>query len=1016
MIDVGVLFQQAVAALGRERHATYRLQLGSARGFDAVAALAPYLDALGVSDAYLSPCFRCGPGSSHGYDVTDHNAFNPEVGSAATFDRMAAGLAARGLGLILDVVPNHMGIAGDANPWWLDVLENGQASPRAAFFDIDWTPIKPELRDRVLLPVLPDQYGRVLELQQLQLELADGAFHLRYAGARLPIAPDTYAQILTDRLDVLAGRLGAEDAGLQELRSILTALEHLPGRTETDPQRIEERLREKEIVKRRLGALAKESAEIREHLEETVRRFNGTAGDPASFDALDRLLSAQTYRLADWRVAGDEVNYRRFFDVSHLAAIRVEQRAVFDATHELVLRLVGEGKVTGLRVDHPDGLYAPGEYFRRLQEGALVATARRLMPALGAAEAEALGALYRARAAERSAGQEARPLWIAAEKILSPGEPLPDWWAVAGTTGYDFLASVNGLFVDRGTSRQMTTLYARLAGAGGPLADHTYAAKRLIMQVSMASEINQLGLHLDSMSERNRLSRDFTLGSLVRAIREVVAAFSVYRTYVGDDARDPSVRDRTYISVRDRTYIEEAVAEAKRRNPTVNVSIFDFLRDVLLVRTPSRRDPDEQAARRHFAMRFQQTTGPVTAKGVEDTAFYVYNRLVSLNEVGGDPARYGESPTVFHDKNAARLARWPESLVATATHDTKRGEDVRARISVLSEVPAAWAAEVRRWRALARRFKSEVDGRAAPDANDEYLLYQTLVGAWPARDEDESLDALTGRLVAYMEKATKEAKRHTSWVNPSAPYDAAVREFVTGLLAPGGAFLDAFLPFQRRVAAHGAVNSLAQTLLKIGAPGIADFYQGTELWDFSLVDPDNRRPVDFARRRELLDTLCARLPAGDGAGADLTGLCAEVLEHWTDGRVKLYLTHRALTLRRRRARLFRVGEYRALAPAGRQADHVVAFARLDAADAAIVAVPRLTARLAGLTGRFALGEAAWEQTWVALGDEQLAGVYRDRFTGLRVSSQRHDGAAALPAAALFGHFPVALLEREGGRP
>jgi (1->4)-alpha-D-glucan 1-alpha-D-glucosylmutase len=1005
MIDVGVLFQQAVAALRRERHATYRLQLGSALGFDAVAALGPYLDALGVSDAYLSPCFRCGPGSSHGYDVTDHNAFNPEIGGAAAFDRMAAALAARSLGLILDVVPNHMGIAGDANPWWLDVLENGQASPRAGFFDIDWTPIKPELRDRVLLPILPDQYGRVLESQQLQLEFADGAFHLRYAGARLPIAPDTYAQVLTDRLDVLTGRLGSEDAGVQELRSILTSLEHLPGRTETDPARVEERLREKEVVKRRLAVLTKESGDIREHIEETVRRVNGTPGDPASFDALDRLLSAQTYRLADWRVAGDEVNYRRFFDVSHLAAIRMEQPAVFDAAHALVLRLVGEGKVGALRVDHPDGLYAPGEYFRRLQEGALVATARRLVPDLGPADAEALGALYRARAADNPASLEARPLWIAAEKILSPGEPLPDWWPVAGTTGYDFLASVNGLFVDRGTSRQMTSLYSRLTGAGGRLADHTYAAKRLIMQVSMASEINQLGHHLDSMSERNRLSRDFTLGSLVRAIREVVAAFPVYRTYVGDDARDPSVRDRMNI--------DEAVAEAKRRNPTVNVSIFDFVRDVLLARAPARPDPDEQAARRHFAMRFQQTTGPVTAKGVEDTAFYVYNRLVSLNEVGGDPARYGESPAVFHDKNAARLARWPESLVATATHDTKRGEDVRARINVLSEVPAAWAAEVRRWRALARRFKTEVDGRAAPDANDEYLFYQTLVGAWPAREEDAPLETVTDRLVAYLEKATKEAKRHTSWVNPSAGYDAAVRGFVTGLLAPGGAFLATFRPFQRLVAAHGAVNSLAQTLLKIAAPGVPDFYQGTELWELSLVDPDNRRPVDFSRPRAMLDALRARLPGEDAAAADLSPLCAELLEHWRDGRVKLYVTYRALTLRRRRARLFGAGEYRGLAPGGLHADHVVALARLDGRDAVIAAVPRLTARLGGLTGRFPLGEAAWEQTWVALGDDRLAGVYRDRFTGLRVASERRDGLAVLSAPALFGHFPVALLEREG---
>jgi (1->4)-alpha-D-glucan 1-alpha-D-glucosylmutase len=1002
MIEVGVLFQQAVAALGRERHATYRLQLGAGLGFEEVAGLASYLEALGVSDAYLSPCFRCGPGSSHGYDVTDHNAFNPELGSAAAFDRMAAALAARGLGLVLDVVPNHMGIAGDANPWWQDVLENGQASPRAGFFDIDWAPIKPELRDRVLLPVLPDQYGRVLEAQQLQLELADGAFHLRYAGARLPIAPDTYAQILGDRLDALAGRLAPEDGGLQELRSILTALQHLPARADTDPARIEERLREKEIVKRRLAALVKESPEVREHLEETVRRFNGTAGDPASFDALDRLLSAQTYRLADWRVAGDEVNYRRFFDVSHLAAIRMEEPAVFDAAHALILRLVGAGTVTGLRVDHPDGLYAPGEYFRRLQEGALRATARRLIPGLGAAEEEALGALYRARAGERATAPEARPLWIAAEKILSPGEPLPDWWAVAGTTGYDFLASVNGLFVDRGTSRQMTTLYARLAGGGGPMADHTYAAKRLIMQVSMASEINQLGHHLDSMSERNRLSRDFTLGSLVRAIREVVAAFSVYRTYVGDDGAEPSPRDRAYI--------EEAVAEAKRRNPTVNVSIFDFLRDVLLARNPDRGGPEQLTARRHFAMRFQQTTGPVTAKGVEDTAFYNYNRLVSLNEVGGDPARYGESPAVFHDKNAARLARWPESLTATATHDTKRAEDVRARINVLSEVPAAWAAEVRRWRALARRFKGLVHGQAAPDADDEYLLYQTLVGAWPAREEDEGLEPFTARIVAYMEKATKEAKRHTSWVNPSAAYDAAVRAFVQGLLAPDGPFLAAFRPFQQRVAAHGAVNSLAQTLLKVVVPGVPDFYQGTELWDLSLVDPDNRRPVDFARRRALLEALRTGPPA-DGRPEALTALCAELLAGWPDGRVKLYLTHRALTLRRQRRRLFAIGEYRALAPGGEHAEHLVALARLDGPDAVIAVVPRLTARLAGLTGGFALDEV-WEHTWVGLGDARLAGTYRDRFTGLRVASEPRDGGLALPAPALFRHFPVALLERE----
>ena len=1008
MIDADVLFQQAAAALRHERRATYRLQLGSVLGFDEVAALGDYLDALGVSDVYLSPCFRCGPGSSHGYDVTDHNAFNPELGSAATFDRMAARLAAGGLGLILDVVPNHMGIAGDANPWWLDVLENGPASPRAEFFDIDWAPAKAELRHRVLLPILPDQYGRVLEAQQLALEFADGAFHLRYAGARLPITPRTYPQILTDGLEPLAERLGPEDPGLQELRSILTAIEHLPGRTETDPRRVEERLREKEIVKRRLMALAKESVDIREHIEETVRRFNGIPGDPASFDALDRVLSSQTYRLADWRVAGDEVNYRRFFDVSHLAAIRMERRAVFDATHQLTLRLVGEGKVTGLRIDHPDGLYAPGEYFLRLQEGALLATARRLVPELDAVETEALAALYRTRAADRAAAPDARPLWIAAEKILGPDEPLPEWWTVAGTTGYDFLAAVNGLFVDRGTSRQMTALYARIAGDDARMADLTYAAKRLIMQVSMASEINQLGHHLNRMSERDRYSRDFTLPSLGRALREVVAAFAVYRTYVGGDGSDTP-------SPRDRGYIEAAVAEAKRRNPTVNVSIFDFVRDVLLLRHPDRSGPEERAARRDFAMRFQQTTGPVTAKGVEDTAFYRYNRLVSLNEVGGDPARYGEPIPLFHARNERRLERWPESMLATSTHDTKRGEDVRARINVLSEVPARWAAELRRWRGMARRWRAQVDGHAAPDRNDEYLLYQTLVGVWPARDEDEPLETLTGRVVAYMEKATKEAKRRTSWVNPSEPYDRAVRDFVRALLAPDGPFLPAFRPFQRLIAAHGAVNSLAQTLLKLTVPGIPDFYQGTELWDLSLVDPDNRRPVDFARRRVLLDALAARIAADGAAGTDAIALCRELLDAWPDGRMKLYLTHRVLTLRRERARLFAVGAYRALGADGQHADHLVALGRIDGGDAVVVAVPRLTARLGGLTGSVLLGEAAWEHTSVVLG-EDLAGVYRDRFTGLVIPSERRDGAAVLPAGKLLAHFPVALLERVAPAP
>jgi (1->4)-alpha-D-glucan 1-alpha-D-glucosylmutase len=999
--DAGALFAAAVAQLGRPRSATYRFQLGPALGFDQVAALAAYLDGLGVNDAYLSPCFKCGPGSSHGYDVIDHNAFNPEVGSPAGFDRMAATLEARGLGVILDIVPNHMGVAGDANPWWMDVLENGPSSPRADFFDIEWNPPKRELRDKVLLPLLPDQYGQVLEAGQLQLEIHDGAFLLRSGGARLPICPDSYSLILTHRLPELTSRLGADHAHLQELKSILTGLAHLPARTDTDPAHVDERLREKEVAKRRLAALLKESEAIREFIDDNVRTFNGTPGDPQSFDMLDSLLSEQTYRLADWRVAGDEINYRRFFDINDLAAIRMERPEVFTASHELVLRLVGEGKVAGLRVDHPDGLYAPGEYFLRLQEGAVVATARRLNPDLDPATALAVAAEYRAAAQADPGSAAARPLWIAAEKILLPDEPLPEWWPVAGTTGYDFLGSVNGLFVDRSTSRQMTATYSRFAGPAAPMSDLSYSAKRLIMQASMASEITQLGLHLDRISERNRLSRDFTLASLVRAIREVIAAFPVYRTYVGDLGDEPSGRDRGYI--------DRALADAKRRNPTVNVSIFDFLRDALLMRHPHRSDDHERAERRRFAMRFQQMTGPVTAKGVEDTALYMYNRLVSLNEVGGDPGRYGESVASFHEKNVRRRDRWPDSLTCTSTHDTKRGEDVRARISVLSEVPAAWAAHVRRWRMINRRFKRERDGRTAPDRNDEYLLYQTLVGAWPAREDDEPAETLVKRIADYMEKATKEAKRRTSWTNPDAEYDQALRDFVVKILSPGSMFRSAFAPFQRLVALHGAVNSLAQTVLKIAAPGIPDFYQGSELWDLALVDPDNRRPVDFVRRQTLLEDIRARI---DESPADLTSLCAELLSSWPDGHVKMYVTHRGLTLRRELRVLFHSGSYDALAADGEHAEHIVALARHDDTEAVVAVVPRVAARLMRFAGEHPLGPAVWGDTRITVDLPGLGGVYTDRFSGRRIATELRDGIPTLSVGALLGSLPVALLRRE----
>ena len=993
------LLDRVRAALDRPRRATYRLQLGPSLTFEGVARLARYLDALGISEVYLSPCFRAGPGSSHGYDVVDHGSFNPEIGSAATFEAMAQTLAERGLGVVLDIVPNHMGIAGDTNPWWLDVLENGPASRYAGFFDINWTPIRPALRNAVLLPVLPDQYGTALEAGTLTLEFAEGAFFIRYAGARLPLAPRSYSRILRHRLDGLRERLGEDHPGLHELMSILTAIDHLPARTETDAARREEQAREKEVVKRRLSVLVKESDDLRAFIDDNVTAFNGTPGDPASFDLLDALLGEQAYRLADWRVAGDEVNYRRFFDVNHLAAIRMEVPQVFEATHRLVSRLVGAGLVTGLRVDHPDGLYAPGEYFRRLQEEAIVHVARRLVPDLDAAHAEALVARHRAAAAADPAGPGARPLWVLAEKILLGEEALPDWWLVAGTTGYDFLVSVNGLFVDRSASRKMTAIYHRFVGERPAMADLAYEARRLIMQTTMAGETNQLGHRLSALADRNRRSRDFTLPSLVRVIRETIACFPIYRTYVGDEAVE--------VSARDRAYIERAIAEARRRNPQVSTSVFDFLHDVLVLRVPGPSgDPTEW---RDFVARFQQATGPVMAKGVEDTAFYRYHRLVSLNEVGGEPARFGEAAAAFHGRNMGRRGRWPASLLATSTHDTKRGEDVRARIDVLSEIPAEWQARVRRWRRLARRFKQPAAGALAPARNEEYLLYQTLVGAWPVEEWDEVRPRFTDRMQAYMEKAVKEAKVHTGWINPDPDYDAAVREFVAGILAPGSALVADLRPFQALVARHGMVNSLAQTVLKIASPGIPDFYQGTEAWDLALVDPDNRGPVNFEAAQARLDTLAAEIEAS----ADRPALCARLLEGWRDGRVKLYTIVHGLGVRRADPGLFMEGDYLPLTPGGRHTDHLVAFARRSAGRAVIAVVPRLTARLSGLTGEPPLGESAWADTWVGLDDPGLAGTWVDRFTGERVETESVNGRPTLRASRLFAHFPVALLEPAG---
>ncbi len=997
------------SSLRRVPVATYRVQFQRSFAFEDAKHLVPYLHELGVSDCYASPFLQASSANSHGYDIANHNAMNAEIGSEEEYNDFVAELESHAMGLILDLVPNHMGISGNDNVWWLDVLENGPGSPHAAFFDIDWTPVKDELKDKVLLPVLGDQYGKVLESQDLVLTYHNGAFFIMCLDRRLPIAPTQYAQILQHRLDTLADLLGRENPHFLELQSIITALGHLPPPTETDPGKVAERQREKEIIKRRLFMLCNECNELNVFIEENISIFNGRKGDPRSFDLLDALLSAQAYRLAYWRVAAEEINYRRFFDINELAAIRMEDPVVFRESHKLVFRLIREGKATGLRVDHPDGLYEPAEYLRRLQRGAFLEAGRKLFESGGARQEDdwkpiedQLGKLYDEELARDPQSPLRLVLYTVAEKILTRGEKLPENWPVDGTTGYNFLNRLNGIFVDSSHAKAFDDLYARYVHKRMNFQDLTYETKKLIMLTSMSSEINVLGHKLNRISEKDRLSRDFTLNSLTKALREIIACFPVYRTYIGESSEE--------IAESDRNAIERAVARAKKKNPATNISIFDFIRDILCLSFPEHLKEEDRLERRDFVMKLQQCTGTVMAKGLEDTAFYIYNRLVSLNEVGGDPERFGVSLTSFHKENAQRQGRWPYSLLATSTHDTKRSEDVRARINVLSEIPEEWKAHLVRWSKLNKKKKLAVDDQVIPDRNEEYLSYQTLLGTWPLEPMDQTTyTVFKERIQRYMEKAIKEAKVNSSWVNPNKTYDEAVREFVEAILEEGrrNPFLEDFKVFQRKVASYGIYNSLSQTLLKIASPGVPDIYQGNEIWDFSLVDPDNRRPVDYEIRKRMLRALKDRTAGRD---RNLVEVASELVKNKADGRIKLFVNFMALNHRRSNRHLYLEGTYLSLEACGSKKDHICAFARKHGDQVVLVIVPRFFTRLTQTEVEPPLGAPVWGDSSLVIPEGKVGESYRNIFTGETVEAVQREGKPVLPLGHVFATFPVALLE------
>lgn len=964
--------------------ATYRLQFHSGFTFTQATAIVPYLNSLGISHCYASPYLRARPGSTHGYDIIDHNALNPEIGSREEFERFNDALKHQGMGQILDIVPNHMGVMGSDNTWWLDVLENGPAAVHAPFFDIDWQPFKEEVRGKVLLPVLGDHYGAVLENGQLQLcfDAEQGSFHVQYYEHKFPVDPHEYRHILGDRIDQLEARLGADEPHFLEYQSLVTAFSHLPERRENTPERVAERARDKEIHKRHLAGLCQRSPDIAWFVEENLRLLNGTPGEPQSFDMLHNLLEAQAYRLSYWRVASDDINYRRFFDINDLAGLRMENKTVFEETHRLVMELLAEGKLDGLRIDHPDGLYNPKQYFQQLQRCSVTTIA----------------------GAETTAEVDEKPLYVVVEKILESYERLPEDWPVYGTTGYDFTNLVNGLLVDSEAEATLDQTYQEFIEHEFDFEELLYQCKKFIMEVSLDSELNVLANQLSRIAQADRHTRDFTLNGLRSSLEEVVACFPVYRTYITSER----------VSEDDKRFINWAVSVAKKRSQWADVSVFDFVRDALLLTVAEGKPAAFRDQVLAFAMKFQQYTGPLMAKGLEDTSFYRYNRLMSLNEVGGDPRRFGVSVSGFHLATQERVSQWPHAMLSTSTHDSKRSEDVRARITVLSELAEEWDKYLKRWVRLNKNKKRLVDDELAPSRNDEYLLYQTLLGAWPLEQQSAFADdSLRERIENYMLKAVKEAKVHSSWTNANAEYEEAVKCFVAALLDPDkNRFLEDFLPLQQRIAHFGLFNSLSQTLLKLTLPGVPDIYQGTELWDFSLVDPDNRRPVDYDQRLGLLQDLHGMVEA---SGDNLASAVHSLVTNLKDGRVKLYTIWKTLALRREQAVLFRDGEYIALSVAGDKADHICAFARRYENQQVLIVVPRLTAKLMqGNTERLPLGATAWSDTYIVLPENgPKARQYVNVFTQEQCSPQETAEALTLPLAHVLENFPLALLLSQG---
>ena len=925
---------------------TYRIQFNSAFGFEAAKKITPYLAELGISDLYASPIFKAKAGSTHGYDVVDPNQINPELGSEEDFEALVHETKHYDLGWLQDIVPNHMAYDSQ-NLLLMDVLENGSNSDSFDYFDIDWNHPYESIRGRVLAPLLGNYYGDCLENGEIQLKYDQNGLSINYYSLVLPVKIESYVKFITYNLGKLTRSLGRNHPDFIKVMGILYLLKN----TDEEPKG-KERYDQIAFVKGLLWELYTQNSEAKEFIDSNVEFFNGEPGKPESFNRLDTLLAEQFYRLSFWKVGAEEINYRRFFTVNELISVKVEEIKVFNKTHTLISQLVDAEKFTGLRIDHIDGLYDPTEYLKRLREK--------------------VGDVY-----------------ITVEKILEHKEDLPEYWEIQGTSGYDFLNYVNGIFCQGENEQKLSEIYQRLTGFDTPYEQLFRDKKRLIIDKNLAGDVDNLAQILKRVSGYSRAGNDFTQHGLQRALTEVLTFFPVYRTYINQEG----------LREADRLYIKEVIAISKERVPLL-LKELNYIEKVLLLEEDESLTPEQRAEQRHFVMRLQQLTGPLMAKGIEDTLLYVYNRLLSLNEVGGNPSQFGITVAEFHEFNQKQQSSWLHKMNATATHDTKRGEDVRVRINVISEIPEEWEKQVKVWSEINANKKQKSGKRIIPDRNDEYFFYQMLVGAFPFEENEYS--EFVERMKEYVVKAVREAKAHTAWLRPDSDYEEGFVAFVESVLqqTKNNQFLQKFRPFQQRVAEYGIYNSLSQTLLKMATPGVPDFYQGSELWDLSLVDPDNRRPVDFEKRTAFLKEIKAK------AQMDILSLVSELLSTKADGRMKLFLISKVLEARKQNLAIFQTGDYLPLEVTGKFKDQIVAFARSDGNNVAVTIAPRLLTSLVE-PGKTPIGEV-WEDTRLQL----PAGMPSQWQDAIASQSLKTDGTLLMGDA--LKHFPVALLISQQG--